>query len=108
MIRVLQARAEKLGEQVKSMTTRIAELEKQLAETQQNLRLASTASGSTSRILESASREPDAPPEDQVPHLVDAVGSLAINIHTEGGTKYYGSTSSSEVSRLSVFIAALD
>ncbi|THH33361.1 hypothetical protein EUX98_g851 [Antrodiella citrinella] len=78
------------------MTARIAELEKQLADTQQNLRLASSASTGTSRILENSSREPDAPLEDQLPNLVDAVGSLAINIHTEGGTKYYGSTSSSE------------
>lgn len=100
--RVLQARAEKLGEQVKTMTARIAELEKQLTETQQNLRLASSTSGGTSRILESKSREPDAPPDEQLPHLVDAVGSLAINIHTEGGTKYYGSTSSSEVSPIHI------
>lgn len=98
--RVLQARAEKLTEQVKTMSSRIAELEKLLAESQQNLRLATSTSTGASRILESANREPDAPPptDDQMPNLVDAVGSLAINIHTEGGTKYYGSTSSSEVS----------
>ncbi|KAH8104133.1 fungal-specific transcription factor domain-containing protein [Cristinia sonorae] len=93
--KVLQARAEKLGEQVKTMTSRIAELEQQIAEAQRNLRLASSTATGASRVLESNSREPDAPNE-QMSNLVDAIGSLAINIHTEGGTKYYGSTSSSE------------
>ncbi|CAL1714732.1 unnamed protein product [Somion occarium] len=86
--KVLQARAQKLGEQVQSMTARIKELEAALSEAQSTVQSASRAP--PPQVPEEPNREPDA----EVHRLIEAVGSLAIN--DDGASKYHGSTSSSE------------
>ncbi|KAK7686373.1 hypothetical protein QCA50_010597 [Cerrena zonata] len=86
--KVLQAKAQKLGEQVQTLTAKVKELEAALSNAQRAT--ASSSHPSTSNMSEGLDREPDG----QVGRLAESVGSMAIS--EEGATKYHGSTSSSE------------
>ena len=104
LCRALQARAQKLDEQVKEMSTKIQELEAKLAESQAALTNAQAAICGppgpmhwksmlhTNKPFQDT-REPD---DKSVPHLLESIGSLAIS--SEGVSKYYGPAVTSEVS----------
>ena len=85
----MQAKAQKLGEQVQSLTARVKELEAALHEAQR-------LSGSISQQSASSIPQPESlEPDGRVQGLSESIGSMSIS--EEGATKYYGSTSSSEV-----------
>ncbi|KAI0792132.1 fungal-specific transcription factor domain-containing protein [Abortiporus biennis] len=88
--KALQARNEKLEEQVQSLKAKLKESQKELAETQQMLRAATAGSPGNISDTPAQIREPD----KMTPSLVDAISSMAIT--EQGTTKFYGSSSSSE------------
>lgn len=99
-LRALQVRAQKLDDQVKEMSAKIKELEAKLAETQNSLCAAEGALGGPPMYIKAMmihgphahnklyqdTREPD---DQSVPHLLESIGTLAIN-SGEGASKYYG------------------
>ncbi|KAA1468819.1 hypothetical protein DENSPDRAFT_834268 [Dentipellis sp. KUC8613] len=94
--KVLMAHAQKLSQQVKSMSARIKELEQALAETQ---------AGTVHPLLRElhgqgaaggADASGEVPPED-VDALSDVVGSLSIG--SDGRSKYHGETAGAEYLR---------
>lgn len=99
--RALQARAQKLDDQVKEMSAKIQDLEAKLAKTENDLTIAQSMCGPPLHykvLLHNHNkpfqdtREPD---NQSVPHLLESIGTLAIS--GEGVSKYYGNSSSSEV-----------
>ena len=89
-------RAQKLKEQVQTMSARIKELEATLANVQNgSLSLAALKSGSFSQgSLQD--REPDANEyERELDGVSESMGSLAIN--SEGKAQYYGASAGPEV-----------
>jgi hypothetical protein len=90
------ARAQRLKEQVQTMSTRIKELETALASVQNgSLSLPALKNGSVSQgSLQD--HEPDAVEyERELDRVSESVGSLAIN--SEGKAQYYGASAGPEV-----------
>jgi len=90
------ARAQKLKEQVQTMSTRIKQLETALANVQNgSLSLAALENGPVSQgSLQE--REPDAVEyERELDRVSESIGSLAIN--SEGKAQYYGASAGPEV-----------
>jgi hypothetical protein len=90
------ARAQKLKEQVQTMSARIKQLETALADVQNGtLSIAALENGSVSQgSLQE--REPDAVEyERELDRVSESMGSLAIN--SEGKAQYYGASAGPEV-----------
>jgi len=90
------ARAQKLKEQVQTMSARIKQLETTLANVQNgSLSLAALKNGSVSECS-LQDREPDAVEyERELDDVSKSMGSLAIN--SEGKAQYYGASAGPEV-----------
>ncbi|KIJ65704.1 hypothetical protein HYDPIDRAFT_110852 [Hydnomerulius pinastri MD-312] len=94
--KVLMAHAERLTEQVKSMTDRIKELEQALDESQKG----SGTSGPHPLLQQSSSAETTQLPDlqtifdNEMHEVTDAIGSLSIGL--DGQAKYHGESAGSE------------
>ncbi|KAI0078657.1 hypothetical protein K474DRAFT_862934 [Panus rudis PR-1116 ss-1] len=82
--KVLQAKADKLEEEVETMRARIRELESALRTAQDKLRMSSQFPKPETQT-EPPNREPDSVDKD--PRLLDAIGSLSIK--DDGAVKYF-------------------
>ncbi|KDQ61553.1 hypothetical protein JAAARDRAFT_704939 [Jaapia argillacea MUCL 33604] len=94
--KVLAAHAQKLSEQVKSMSARIKELEKALSNAQsQGGRTAQPTLQHDMSRESSNSPTFSAPDDSKLEFVSDAIGSLSIGV--EGQARYHGGTAGSEV-----------
>jgi len=96
--KALEVKASKLADRNKELTAKVEELNEALKQAKEaNEKLRMNSSSHPLAEENETSREPDA--EHNIPHLAEAVGSLAID--ETGVATYYGSTTSSEyLSRL--------
>ncbi|KAF9457528.1 fungal-specific transcription factor domain-containing protein [Collybia nuda] len=86
--KVLMAHAQKLTEQVKTLTSRVRELESTLHETSSN------DQGSNHNPLPETTTAGDVPLREDANDVYEAIGSLSIGL--DGQTKYHGESASSE------------
>jgi len=92
--KALEVKASKLADRNKELTAKVEELNEALKQAKEaNEKLRMNSSSHPLAEENETSREPDA--EHNIPHLAEAVGSLAID--ETGVATYYGSTTSSEV-----------
>jgi hypothetical protein len=94
------ARAQRLAEQVKTMSARIKHLEAALAKAENgSLALAALGDGPDSRASSQDCEPTDVEYEGELDSVSKSLGSLAIN--SEGKAQYYGATVGAEVRSLS-------